>query len=238
MISVCIATLNGERYIREQLLSIIPQLSAEDEIILSDDGSTDGTLDVVRSLDSSLIKIVKNPKASSYTSNFENALSYAKGDIVFLSDQDDIWFPDKVSCCVNQLSSCDFVVHNATFVDSDMNELGKTFYEVRRPYKSFAGNLFKFGYIGCCFAFKRSVLDRALPFPENKYYCTHDNWLFLVAKGFYSVKILSAPMIYYRRHNANASMGAENARKSSYYRCRYRIYLLLHLAGLTLKKRR
>ena len=91
MISVCIATYNGEKYIKEQLLSILPQLGKKDEVIISDDHSTDNTLDIVKGLNDNRIKIVMNNREKGYTSNFENALSYAIGDYIFLSDQDDIW---------------------------------------------------------------------------------------------------------------------------------------------------
>lgn len=84
MISVCIATYNGERFIKEQLLSIIGQLSPDDEIIISDDGSADNTLGIVRELNSPLIKIFTNTGEHGYTPNFENALSHAKGDYLSL----------------------------------------------------------------------------------------------------------------------------------------------------------
>ena len=80
MISVCIATYNGERFIKEQLLSIIGQLSPDDEIIISDDGSADNTLGIVRELNSPLMKIFTKTGEHGYTPNFENALSHTKGD--------------------------------------------------------------------------------------------------------------------------------------------------------------
>lgn len=117
MITVCIATYNGSRYIRQQLLSILPQLAETDEIVVSDDGSTDDTSEIVRSIGDKRIRIVDNRKgeggkhyhkekdgkhyhkeeggknalSNSLTQNFENALRHAKGDYIFLSDQDDVW---------------------------------------------------------------------------------------------------------------------------------------------------
>ena len=84
MISVCIATYNGARYIAEQLASILKQLSAEDEVVVSDDGSTDGTIDIVRSLNDRRIRIVDGPRRHSPTLNFERALRNAKGEYIFL----------------------------------------------------------------------------------------------------------------------------------------------------------
>ncbi|MDE5758415.1 MAG: glycosyltransferase, partial [Allobaculum sp.] len=91
MISVCIATYNGERYIETQIRSILDQLNEDDEIIISDDSSTDRTLDIIRSLNDSRIKLFAGNKFHSRTFNFENALKQATGDFIFLSDQDDIW---------------------------------------------------------------------------------------------------------------------------------------------------
>ena len=105
MISVCIATYNGARYIAEQLASILKQLSAEDEVVVSDDGSTDGTIDIVRSLNDRRIRIVDGPRRHSPTLNFEWALRNAKGEYIFLADQDDVWLEDKVTKCVEELQT-------------------------------------------------------------------------------------------------------------------------------------
>ena len=86
-ISVCMATYNGEKYIAEQIRSILPQLSEDDEVIVSDDGSSDATLDIVRSFNDPRIRIVQNELEHGYTKNFENALNHANGDIIFISDQ-------------------------------------------------------------------------------------------------------------------------------------------------------
>lgn len=118
MISVCIATYNGEKYIKEQLLSILPQLGKKDEVIISDDHSTDNTLDIVKGLNDNRIKIVMNNREKGYTSNFENALSYAIGDYIFLSDQDDIWMSNKVDYCIAELKEYDLVVSDAILINS------------------------------------------------------------------------------------------------------------------------
>ena len=95
MISVCIATYNGEKYIKEQLDSILPQLKKLDEIIISDDKSKDKTLKIIKTLNDSRIKIFTNPKKG-LISNFENAITKSSGDYIFLSDQDDIWHENKI----------------------------------------------------------------------------------------------------------------------------------------------
>ena len=96
MISVCIATYNGERFIREQIDSILRQLSSDDEIIVSDDGSTDDTISIINSIDDKRIRIIEGPRKHSPTHNFECAMKEAKGYYIFLADQDDVWKPNKV----------------------------------------------------------------------------------------------------------------------------------------------
>jgi glycosyltransferase involved in cell wall biosynthesis len=229
MISVCIATYNGENFIQEQIASILTQLSVDDEIIISDDNSTDKTIEFLKSMNSPLIHIYRNDGEHGYTPNFENALQYAKGDVIFLSDQDDVWKPNKVDIMIKALNESDFVVSDATIVDENLKTQLDSFYAIRKPYKSLFGNLFKFGYLGCCFAFKRCIKDKSLPFPPNHKLCTHDNWLFLVAKMFYRVNILDEKLVYYRRHHHNTSSGGTINNTSVRFKIGYRIYLLYNL---------
>lgn len=229
MISVCIATFNGEKYIKEQLLSILPQLDKNDEIIISDDYSVDSTLDIIHGIHDSRIRIIMNKSTKGYTSNFQNALLHAKGDYIFLCDQDDVWVDDKVRYCIKQLQSCDFIVSDAIVVDEKKNIISNSFFEERKNFTSFIGNLYKFGFLGCCMAFRKNILYKALPFPENHQYCTHDNWLFLVAKAFYKVNVVSEKLILYRRHISNVSTGGLVNQTSFSFKIAYRCYLLYHL---------
>ncbi len=229
MISVCIATYNGASYIKRQLESILCQLSADDEIVISDDGSTDDTLKIVSAMSSSKIKVYHNTQSHGYTPNFENALRHANGDFIFLSDQDDVWKPNKIDVCMQYLNKYDLVVTDAEIVDRDEAPLSPSFFEMRRPYKTFCGNMLKFGYIGCCMCFRKKILDRALPFPNNHRYCTHDNWLTVVAMLYYSSKIIDDKLVLYRRHGNNASSGHDNLHESFLFRISYRLYLLWNL---------
>ena len=99
-ISVCIATYNGEKYITDQLKSILSQLGGQDEIIISDNLSTDNTLNMIRLLNDDRIKVYHND-ARNVIRNFENAIIHATGGIIFLSDQDDLWKPGKVKKMMN-----------------------------------------------------------------------------------------------------------------------------------------
>ena len=226
MISVCMATYNGERFIRRQLETILAQLGSGDEIVVSDDGSTDNTLKVIESMASPLIHVYVNGSDHGYTPNFENALKHARGEYIFLADQDDVWQPGKVEACMEALSSCDFVVSDAVIVDAEENVLHPSFFRERLHFKGFWGNMLTMGYVGCCMAFRRKILERALPFPPEHLLCTHDNWLMIVSLAFYRVKVLERQLISYRRHDGNASLGTGNAKASWGFRVKYRAYLL------------
>lgn len=229
MISVCIATYNGSQYIEEQLHSILSQISKNDEIIISDDHSTDNTIELIQKIQDKRIKIVFNQKEKGYTSNFENALTHATGDYIFLCDQDDIWESNKVEYCIKQLQEYDFIVSDATLINKDGTKIADSFFEKRVVYQSFIGNLYKFGYLGCCMAFKKKILQKALPFPKDHKLCTHDNWLFLIAKTFYKITITPEKLIKYRRHTNNTSEGGLSNKTTIRFKIKYRLYLLIQL---------
>lgn len=231
MISVCMATYNGELYIKEQLDSILCQLGKNDEIIISDDHSTDNTIQIIRNIGDSRIKIVLNEKDKGYVSNFENALLNANGDFIFLSDQDDIWLPEKVQESLRILKEKYFLVSNAIVINSKNGIIHNSFFDIVSHYRGFWKNIFKFSYLGCCMCFRREILQYALPFPRQRKLCTHDNWLFIVASFFYNVEILNKPLILYRRHGNNTSTGAEKnyKRNSFFFMLRYRTYLVCNI---------
>lgn len=232
MISVCIATYNGSPYIVEQLHSIFTQLTPEDEIILSDDHSTDDTIVLAKSVAqaySTPLHIIYNHEQAGYVANFENALRHSKGDTIFLSDQDDYWYPNKVSTCQKALASAALVVHDASIVDKCLNPIFPSLRVYRRNLPTVWGTLLRFPHLGCCMCFKREILQKALPFPKNRRYCTHDNWIFLIGQTFGKIKILDEVLILYRRHDANTSPGIESAKTSLRFKINYRLYLLYHL---------
>ncbi len=229
MISVCIATYNGERFIKEQLSSILQQLNSDDEVIISDDGSSDRTLEIIRELNSPLVKIYINNGEHGYTPNFENAIKHSKGEYIFISDQDDIWLPDKVKVCMDYLNEADFVVSDAMLIDGKGMKIGDSFCALRKSKFGLINNLIRFSYLGCCFAFRRNILDKALPFPSNHVLCTHDNWLAIVAMAFYRSKFISRPLIRYRRYGGNTSSGAAKSTKTLVFMLKYRLYLIWNL---------
>lgn len=227
-ISVCIATYNGESFLKDQLNSIIPQLAEFDEIIISDDNSIDKTVDIINEFSDKRIKLFYNNEKG-YVSNFENALRQISGDVIILSDQDDIWADNKVKVCLEALSIHDFVVSDCKMINHSNEVISDSYYESRNVKKTFLGNLIKFSYLGCCFAFKSTILKKALPFPPNRQLCTHDNWIFLVGTFFFKYKILNDKLIFYRRHNGNVSTGGLISKMTALNKIKYRVYLCFFL---------
>lgn len=228
MISVCIATHNGEKYIKEQLDSILCQLSIEDEVVISDDGSTDTTLEIIEGYNDPRLKIHamtharKGMKSHYYvTMNFENALKHAKGDYIFLSDQDDVWMPNKVKLCVNILQDYDIVLHNLQCVDGDLQPLNKNIYNNNFKVKNY---LMKRGkHYGCALAFKRELLKYILPFPNKL--VLHDYWIGIIGETYGRLQFVDELLTKYRIHNTNTSGESQN-KNSMIYKLSYRVYTI------------
>lgn len=236
MISVCLAVYNGEKYIEEQLNSILPQLSNEDEIIVSDDHSSDSTIRIIQNINDSRIHVVTNNKEKGYTRNFENAISHSIGDIIFLSDQDDVWLPNKVRVFLDALTTKTLAVSDCYITDSELGILENSFFSFRQTKKGLVNNIIRFSYLGCCMAFKKELKALIIPFPNKQKYCTHDNWIFLVAATFCSISYIDEKLIYYRRHSANTSVGGTKSTKPIFFMIGYRLYLLEQLFGLWIHK--
>jgi glycosyltransferase involved in cell wall biosynthesis len=225
MISVCMATYNGEKYIKEQLLSILKQLGPNDEIIISDDLSKDRTIDVISSIKDIRIKLFFN-KNRGYTNNFQNAIQKASGDYIFLSDQDDIWVDNKLKIMSDLLLKYDFVVSDAQMVNTNLESLGSTYFELRGGYgNGFINNLKKLKYIGCCMAFRKIILTKVLPFPSNSKLCPHDFWIALISEFYYKSYVIKEPLLLYRRHGENVSTHVSST--SLFFKLQFRIYALL-----------
>ena len=227
MVSVCIATYNGEKYIIKQVQSILNQLGAEDEIIISDDGSADNTLNLVKKLRDDRIKIINGP-CKGYIQNFANAISHASGDYIFLSDQDDEWYMNKIEIVLPFLQKFKMVMHNARFVDGDDNYLGEMLFKDSISF-SFWKNIIKHQTYGCCLSFSSDLKSYILPIPYNKH-LLHETWISGLCQLIYGNKslcYLNMPLINYRRHGDNVSLLHSN--RSYYIRIVERFVLLYHI---------
>ncbi|WP_432222941.1 glycosyltransferase family 2 protein [Flavobacterium sp. TMP13] len=233
MISVCMATYNGEKFIKEQLKSILQQLGDKDEVIVSDDGSSDKTLEIIKSFNDDRVIIFKNA-FKNLVLNFEFALMQAKGDYIFLSDQDDVWLPNKIKVCTENLRSFSLVVSNCKVVDQDLQIINNSFFELNNSKKGLLSNVFKNSYLGCCLAFRNEVLQTALPFPKS--IPMHDIWLGFVAELYFKSKFIEEPLLLYRRHGKNESPTAENSPYSLFQKFKFRFDIIKNLPIL-LKRR-
>lgn len=210
-VSVAMAAYNGEKYITHQMESILSQLGENDELIISVDPSFDGTKQIALDFmaGDSRVRVLDGP-GEGVIRNFENALTHALGAIIFLSDQDDVWYPDKLRTCLVALRErhASAAVHDARLVDENLNELQGSIFN-GGFYSGIWRNVLRNRFVGCCMAFKREILDAALPFPSS--IPMHDQWLGMVSARLGRVVYIDQPLLFYRRHQ-NTVTGREKAK--------------------------
>jgi glycosyltransferase involved in cell wall biosynthesis len=220
--SVALCTHNGEGHIGDQLRSITAQTLTPFEIIISDDASTDATLDIAGRLlrDSPIAsEILRNESPLRVTKNFEQAVLATSGDIVVLCDQDDIWHPERLETALAQFDArpdLTLLFSDARMVDADGSPFGYSLFdalEVSAKDRTaihagtgFPTLLRRNVATGATMAFRRSLLDVATPFPVE---WVHDEWLAIVAAAVGQVDLVEEPLVDYRQHDANQIGAAE-----------------------------
>lgn len=204
-VSIAMATYNGAQYLREQLDSLAAQTRPPDELVVTDDGSTDSTLEILADFAKSApfpVRLFENPINLGYNKNFEKAAKLCTGDIVFFCDQDDVWLPQKIDTVVNEFCrSKDIMVvmNDANVTDSLLNPKGFTqFYNIR-----LSGLTLEYFNTGCCSAHRKCWQELALPLPDEAPY--FDMWINLFAKDCGLALFIPRPLQLYRRHGENAS---------------------------------
>lgn len=217
-ISVALCTYNGATYIEEQLTSILSQTHLPDELIIGDDGSTDGTLELVRKFAQKCpfkVVIVENntQKPFKVTKNFERVLAACSGNYIFLCDQDDVWLPQKIerlSAVLDTNPTTEMVFSDAELVSETLTPLNRTQWQVVRfgePQRT----LWKNGkaidvmlggnrVTGCTVALRRTLLEASMPFPTHIPEVIHDNWLAWVATVRHSIVFYDECLTLYRQH--------------------------------------
>lgn len=211
-------TYKGEKYREEQLSSIEKSISeknileknileknkfADVQIVVSDDGQDVEFLESLRERGKTYLPL-KGPVCGA-VANFEYALSHATEPIIFLSDQDDVWTTDKVEKVLKAFEDpeCIMVLHDADLIDGKGEKIGDSFYAIRNSGSGIVKNIWKNSYIGCCMAFRKELLEYALPFPTKG--TLHDQWLGLLAEQKGKVVFLEDKLLHYRRHEENVS---------------------------------
>ena len=211
-ISVCLASFNGEKYIEEQLKSIIKQLGINDEIIIVDDCSKDSTVKVIKSLKDERIKIFKNEVNKGHVYSFGKSISLATKDLIFMSDQDDIWLEGRVDFMKEKLinSEAMLVSSNSNFVDSEGKVIDFEIDGVRPEYSNkYSKNIIdiivgKTNYYGCTMVLKKELKELILPIPA--YVESHDLWIAMAANIAKSNSHLDNSTLLRRIHGENASV--------------------------------
>lgn len=221
------ATFNGEKHVYKQVRSILDQLSQQDELIVSDDRSTDRTVAIIQSFNDLRIRIIQNGNKKGPPGNFGNAISKARGKYIFLADQDDVWLPGKIEKHLALHGSYDLVMSDAIVTDDDGAVLFGSFFKQRGSRPGLLRNLYKNSYVGCCMSFSKKIADYALPFPPGIH--MHDWWIGLVAELKGSVFFSEDKLMNYVRHESNASPTLGNSGYSAGRRIRNRLVLLWNL---------
>lgn len=211
-VSVAMATYNGMAYLEEQLQSVLCQLGEADELVVSDDGSTDGTWERLQALCDmdKRVKLLQGPRRG-VIKNFAYAIEACAGDVIFLCDQDDVWEPDKVKTVLQTFAQTGaaVVMHDACIVNEQGEERLPSFFATRATRTGLLKNLWKNSYIGCCMAVSRRLIPYILPFPDS--IPMHDQWIGLQAERHGGVALIAHPLIRYRRHGDNATADTHGA---------------------------
>lgn len=213
-ISVALCTYNGSRFLSEQLESIARQTRIPDELIISDDRSSDDSAEIARKFADSAqfpVTILVNERNLGSTANFSQAVAACSGDVIAFSDQDDVWLPHKLARMESEFDAPDvgLVFSNATLTDERLKPIGMTMWrEVFRPHdrRIFAAGkartvLLQYNVVtGATMAFRSTLRPAILPIPKL-YEFIHDAWIALVASLSSTLRMIPAPLIKYRQHS-------------------------------------
>lgn len=207
-ISIAMATFNGGRFLRQQLESLAAQTRRPDELVITDDGSTDDTLaiaDEFARVAPFPVRIARNGERLGYARNFDRAVSLCTGDVIFLCDQDDFWYPEKlatVEAYFREHPEILVVINDAELVDEALagSDSPRTQLSQLRALGLPAG---REHIIGCCTAFRSAFREILCPLPDGE--TGHDNWLHALARRLGSRAVIPEILQLYRRHGSSTS---------------------------------
>lgn len=216
MVSIALCTYNGEKYIEEQLDSLIHQTYQPDEIIVCDDQSKDNTVNIAKSLLSSwpgVWKVIINKKNLGYKKNFQKAISLCRGDIIFLSDQDDVWDYNKLNIILNVFQKhpkAMMVFHDAELVNENLQTIYPSLwqnmgFDCQEFMNNMYGRFIKGNVVqGAACAFRKGLFQISQPFPVE---AIHDEWLALNAIPNGGIYPVNKKLLKYRQ-TGNNEIGA------------------------------
>lgn len=226
-ISIALCTYNGQKFIREQLQSLFDQTVKADEIVISDDGSKDKTLEIIHEFkrkNSIPIRILEHKENLGVFKNFEYCIKHCTGDIVFTCDQDDYWMPNKLEKHIQEhikQPKANLVYSNAEVVVNTLDNVICPLWEPKqiddklKGKSSFTSLVVKGQSIaGCCMSFKRDFFESILPIPDKIY---HDDWIATSACLCGEIIGINECLIKYRQHADNV-VGIVRGSKLSFYK--------------------
>jgi glycosyltransferase involved in cell wall biosynthesis len=208
-ISVAMVTYNSEKFLRPQLDSILKNLFLNDEIIISDDGSTDGTIEMIKryaKYDERVI-LVHNQINHGVDGNYENSIKHCKGDIIFLSDDDNVWEDNKVAIVTNAFLTNPkliMIMHDCYVCDENLKIIDNSYLLNRKGKPGLLRNVWKTAYGGSLIAIRKEALKLILPFPK-RLPCFYDEWIGSMCTKYGKVKFIDDKLSYWRRHSRSQS---------------------------------
>ena len=210
-------TYNGERFLNEQIDSILAQDYPICEIIICDDASTDNTFKIISEYQSqypSLIKAIKNNQNIGYIKNFKQAMSFCGGEYFALADQDDVWMDDKISVLVDAIGSADLVHSDASLIDQNglLINTSYTNHANKKENKTYIQLFQKNIVTGCTTLLKKDLYSKSYPFLNT---IPHDHWLALNAYDNNGIKYVDMVLVKYRQHDNNVLGAVLSDRKNS-----------------------
>lgn len=218
------ATYNGEKYLVEQINSILEQLSSSDELVILDDCSIDNTIKILEQYQDPRIKIFKNKDNMSHVYSFGKVVSLGSNEIIFMADQDDLWVKGRLDLMKNKLikSGKLMLTSNSHFIDGKGQKIdfyldGVSSQDSNRFNKNilaiFAG---KTNYYGCAMVFRKELNEIILPIPD--YVESHDLWIAMAGNLLKSNIHLDEKTLLRRIHGNNASIVSRSLKKKIYSR--------------------
>lgn len=211
LISIAMATYNGEKYLKEQLDSIYAQTYKNIEVIVTDDCSTDNTVEILEKYSKSHgLRYYVNEKNLGFVKNFEKVISLCEGEYIALSDQDDIWKKNKLEILINKIGSNLLIHSDCLIIDENDNIIMPSWKREQGNLINIKNLFFMNVVTGCTVLLNKKLLNTALPFPEGIVY--HDWWLALCAAKENSICYTPLCLTRYRQHSAQDT-GIEDNKK-------------------------
>ena len=226
-VSIAMCTYNGAQFLEDQLRSLMVQERLPDEVVVCDDHSTDNTVDILREFATNAsfsVHVHENKSRLRSTKNFDQAIALCQGDLIFLSDQDDVWDSKKVSlteqCFVNN-ERVSLVFCDADIVNEEATPLGHTLWESLRFDKDLQSLIrtpdafeilnFRPLVTGATMAFRKEFKDLVLPIPDD-ISLIHDGWIALMISITGVIDFIDRPLMKYRQHPGQQLGAPDNER--------------------------